>query len=448
MHLTLVLATILSLIYFNDAKWLDDEKHANNNETCSDNPICNETYEIITLDIDPYSSFALLNEIQNFCGKCFRLSYHKTRPRTIEHINHTVKSKADFIFPVFGKYSFETYDGFYFLPFIKHPGFFYTTKITKTAFQYAIKSCIEMYPLIVICLFISFIYGFFVWVFEMSHTSHDHDERFTRSFPIGWFRGTWWSVISMFSTGPESTPKSLPARMLAVLWLLFAIIMVGIMTSIITAAMVKPFPTPKMDGKSIASVRFRPYNKMTILRHNGHIKTIDEQTSFLEMRKLFKMIQHGLLDGALVEKYNYYHFKRTMLDSKPEYMEDYKRFLYYNTIIENEDDLVYGLLVKKKTVYEYLKSSLAERFLDIELEFLELKSRLEGIDHLQQKAIEQLTSPLVFSDEEPFVKDTMVYLAVIVGVMLCFGLVYEVLRRTTDCFRKMKRSERVFPPDD
>ncbi len=60
-----------------------------------------------------------------------------------------------------------------------------------------IMGCLQMWPLLVICLLWAIVAGFFMWLFETRH----NPEQFPRPFMSGLFEGFWWSFISMTTVG-------------------------------------------------------------------------------------------------------------------------------------------------------------------------------------------------------------------------------------------------------
>ena len=71
------------------------------------------------------------------------------------------------------------------------------------------KSCLDLYPLIVISLLMAVISGFVAWLME----TWNNVEEFPRPFLSDWFDGFWWAFVSMTKVGyGERIPKSIHAR--------------------------------------------------------------------------------------------------------------------------------------------------------------------------------------------------------------------------------------------
>ena len=95
----------------------------------------------------------------------------------------------------------------------------------KDVFQDIILGCVNMWPLLTICLLLSLIAGFIVWILD----TWDNSAQFPRPFPHGLVEGFWWSVVSMTTVGyGDKSPKSFPARMFAIFWIIIGITVTSI----------------------------------------------------------------------------------------------------------------------------------------------------------------------------------------------------------------------------
>lgn len=416
---------VFSYVYFNVTKCVEFECLKKDNVVkCINNLVCNNTYKIVLLDVLPYSLYPLDapdGSIAKCCGECFKLSYGEgNSPRSVKNISTELMKSAKLIFPILAKAKYNMYnEDFYFLPILPHSGFTYVTEIKMSSFQLAIKSCLDMYPLFIICLMMSVLFGFVVWMFETVHNK----EEYPRYFPVGWSKGIWWSMVTMVSTGPESSPKSFIVRILACIWLIVAVVMIGLMSSIITAAMVKPFPTPTMQGKKVGMLRFDKYSQVTILKNNGDLKTIQGTTLEAELNALFAALRKRELDGILIDSYTLRYYLYASDTVQPQ-----QTFPYLYTDLMNDMTMAYGLLISDKLMYDYMKKIFAQKDIDSEIKLLKFMKHTGSVNRRTA-----LTEPLVFTIDEPYIKNGLIYLGIMVGIACFIGLIYEVVRRKSSC---------------
>ena len=143
---------------------------------CSEVKVCNIQYhaDLIT-DAQPYISlFDIKKDIMSrCCGSCpasnLTVAYLNTIPvfsRYYLYHRNQVK-QLDFVWPVIGTESTYTLHGYYFLPIVKSPGWFHVTEFYgERAVDRALISILNLYPLLLICLLISIIVGFLIWMIE------------------------------------------------------------------------------------------------------------------------------------------------------------------------------------------------------------------------------------------------------------------------------------------
>ena len=78
------------------------------------------------------------------------------------------------------------------------------------------------------------IVGFLVWLFEHERNS----EQFGGSRPQGIFSGFWWAMVTMTTVGyGDTAPRTVPGRILGLIWMLAALIVVSFFTASITSAL-------------------------------------------------------------------------------------------------------------------------------------------------------------------------------------------------------------------
>ena len=78
------------------------------------------------------------------------------------------------------------------------------------------------------------IVGFLVWLFERKQ----NPEQFGGSRRQGIFSGFWWAMVTMTTVGyGDTAPKTVPGRLVGLVWMLAALIIVSFFTASITSAL-------------------------------------------------------------------------------------------------------------------------------------------------------------------------------------------------------------------
>lgn len=76
--------------------------------------------------------------------------------------------------------------------------------------------------------------GFLTWLFERKQ----NPEQFGGTRWQGIFAGFWWAMVTMTTVGyGDVTPRSVPGRLLAMVWMLTALIVISFFTASITSAL-------------------------------------------------------------------------------------------------------------------------------------------------------------------------------------------------------------------
>ena len=150
---------------------------------CEHNAVCNKTFNISIIRMEPLSSVLIpdiLNHLLDFCcGTCKKVSVinNFTDPKDL---NVVAINKSHFVFPILGISNVRHYYGFYYIPLIGAPDTFLISKLTsgEDVLVRLVLSCANLWPLFVICLLMTVIAGFPVW---LSETWFNENE-FPRSF--------------------------------------------------------------------------------------------------------------------------------------------------------------------------------------------------------------------------------------------------------------------------
>ena len=100
-------------------------------------------------------------------------------------------------FKVLGREDTSQMYGHPFIPLIEIPNVYYVTVNKGNLMMDLIISCLQMWPLMIMCALMVIISGFICWCME----TWNNENEFPRTFLSGWFEGIWWSFISMTTVG-------------------------------------------------------------------------------------------------------------------------------------------------------------------------------------------------------------------------------------------------------
>ena len=169
-----------------------------NLSSCQENvcppDICVQEYTMYYSGIEPYHEpfQKILNETISHC--CWNLNYFTPELKYIltsnittvieENMKEENSDIASFIFPILGHRYSKRLDGHFFIPLIEPPGAFYVTPKHKIDVKKLIWNCLELWPLLMICVIMAAIAGFIAWLFE----TRSNKEEFPRPFMRGWYK--------------------------------------------------------------------------------------------------------------------------------------------------------------------------------------------------------------------------------------------------------------------
>ena len=423
------------------------------NYQCSENYVCNKSYTITNRNLRPYIYlFSVENSLlKKCCGKCMS-SVSITTVSPISEIHDIIYTTSpDFVFPILHKSRAERLYSYFFIPVVRSPNFIYITQMPESSFFYAVRACLNLYPLLIVCLLMSLVAGFVVWFME----TRSNRAFFPRSFLNGWFNGIWWSTVTLVSTGLERTPKTLPGRIFALIWIVIGVTMLGLLTSSITAVMIKRIPSATMKGAKVGALKYRLYEEYMITKHGGYIvhdKTLDLREQFYKLIHQFRLKE---IDGLLFDKYilGYAHGDndRQTLDEKHDSdtqfdLTNFMNYTVHTEEIDDGEDMSYGILVKESNVHKYFSDAIKDNWLYYESIFV---SYAEANTHkYRQKYVTNVhTARLatIFSPDDPYVYYAMAGFGATLVLICVIGIIYERIRHGVRTY-SIKTIEMTLPP--
>ncbi|XP_028415896.1 uncharacterized protein LOC114539464 [Dendronephthya gigantea] len=157
------------------------------------------------------------------------------------------------------------------------------------------KGLLQGWQVIALTLVLAAISGVFMWLMDRGSNPED----FPPNFFTGVWQGFWWAFVTMTTVGyGDTAPRSVPARLYSILWMIIGMIAFSVLTANITSSLSqKTFDAEeKMFGKRVGVLEGTLDAKAAILEN---ARIINHQT----VAELLSSLQRGKVDGILVERY-------------------------------------------------------------------------------------------------------------------------------------------------
>ena len=398
-----------------------------NSSKCVRNSICNKTFGVSVIQMEPISSElipGLLNHLLSVCcGTCGN-TYVKNTFTDPERVNILSISSSHFVYPILGVSNINSYFGFYYIPLIEAPDMFLVSRITspKDVLFRLVSSCTNLWPILIICLLMAFIAGFPVWLSE----TWFNEKEFPRSFFVGMFEGFWWSFISMTTVGyGDKAPKFIVARCVAVLWILTGITIVSTFTAALTTEIstATAVPTPTMAGIKIGILNGRIYDASVVLKKGGYVDMAENGSVMESIFELIEKLRNKNISGILIDKHAYTkaHGYFTNNTENTTIAKFFKHQTYHTVIDRGGVVYSYGILVKEKEDYDYFNQFVVDNHLNLqickELQMHQLPD--EGPSKMHD----------IFSPDAGLFKISIKITLTLLAVIICIGVLYEIARK-------------------
>ena len=401
---------------------------------CNNFQVCRKVFNIVHLDRKAYNPRVVSEDLlQSCCGNCVKSNI--TRAKKISEIPSEVKNNTHFIFPVLGRREVSTMYGYRFLPVVETSSIFYVAHNRKDLLKRLIVSCLNMWPLIVICVMMVVISGAICWLME----TRGNKEEFPRPFMAGWFEGIWWSFISMTTVGyGDKAPKSIAARLFSIIWIIVGITTFSIVTAMLTSEIFRANtidpPRERMVDARVGVVREHIYEAILISNHGGILVEVDRKNITDGIHKLVSMLHESDIDGFVLDGYELMLFFDRYKDH-PVYKDDINYIRSHTSVTEVKhfDQLSYGVLVRDEEDYQFLSGFvLSNRDVIDSCTSLYLNnySRKVQVKQYQKEAS-------MFSVQGALFWPSFVACAVFIFVILVCGVTYEIRKKSEGrVFRK------------
>ena len=398
---------------------------------CSQFQTCKKNFKMTYIIHPPYyiandtTRSGLHNLLQKCCGPCVQHDTHELK--NMSELTWSAIRDADMVYPILSTSHTKKLYGFWYLPWDGPPSFMYITKTDHSL----LEGFICVYPVVIILVLLALLSGFVAWILE----TWNNTGQFPKSFFIGWLDGVWWSFVSMTTVGyGDRVPKSLAGRLYSVIWIIIGIVGFGILTGHMTGEIVKannPSP-PSMDRKKVGVLKYREFDSFVISRSGGMVKRNQNVTDFnSDVKSLIDKLMNDKIDGFLLDLWTLAY-----LDGLAEKVlrKDQLEFFINATMRTekqyNGPDLSYGILFKEEHDFDYFHDFAH----DSHLRTLILSTeRWVTVKHSRWRRGNYFNAghSKLFSTSEPSFQLTVTTIAIMIGIILLFGVIYEVKRRWT-----------------
>ena len=249
-------------------------------DVCVDETICRRVFRTSRIKKQTFSFtmlYAINDMMRTCCGNCAKLS-SLNNFTFMSEISQSSINSSDFIYPILGnRYNQNEMYGYHFIPSFDLPTAYYCTlpKSKLEMIQNITKACINLGPLLILCMLGAMISGFVVWTME----TWGNPGEFPRPFHVGIFEGFWWSFISMTTVGyGDKTPKSIFGRLFAMFWILIGITVCSLFTAALTSEIIKAHSLSHdhdMTGQKVGCLNYRANDAIMISERGGIVYTIE-----------------------------------------------------------------------------------------------------------------------------------------------------------------------------
>uniref|UniRef100_A0A7M5WT19 Potassium channel domain-containing protein n=2 Tax=Clytia hemisphaerica TaxID=252671 RepID=A0A7M5WT19_9CNID len=288
------------------------------------NPYCRDNLTVAFKNVIPYcytkkegnenEAYGILKGLiktifDTCCLGCYGIKYTEITDLENQLLhNQDLLSTYDLVLPVRNKPDSQTYNTKAYTELLQIHKILSYSQIHRmradTLLKVLMRASVEYYPLFAVGIVMAFCAGAIVWLLEF----WNNKEQFPRQIVQGIIEGWWWAYISMTTVGyGDKTPKSIPARLIAVVWILFGITLFNMytasLTSIVTTTMAFGHNGDFQANKILGHL------SGTDIFESGDDVIHKEYETFEQLTKAFRKDQINIL--AMEEHASFYYYNST-----------------------------------------------------------------------------------------------------------------------------------------
>ena len=231
--------------------------------------------------------------------------------------------------------------------------------------------------------------------------------------------------------------RSVGARLFSILWIMIGIIGFGILTGQLTGEIVKANspPPPVMKGQDVGVMRFRDHDSLETLQRGGRVvRNTNIQGYQDDVQQLIEKLKRDEIGGFVLDKWVLAY---VMLAGEKfltgEQMEFFINQTTHTEKKSSSEHHSYGILVRDEPTFDFFEEYVLDsqdRWAVISEEWWvsEKKRKFGGYDSDD--------AALLLSPEQPALWKTFLAIAVMIGVTLFFGLLFELRRKLKREYKK------------
>ena len=224
----------------------------------------------------------------------------------------------------------------------------------------------------------------------------------------------------------DKTPKSIPGRILSIIWIIVGITSFSLITATLTSEIVaaNSLHPPKIEDANVGVIRHHTYEGILVANQGGILHDVDPDSLMDGLHTLIGMLDNKTIDGFLLDRYElmlYYKFFQN--DSRYKDDVDHMRDSTILTEVSTKEQYLYGAMVRDEEDYQFL-----EGFVSSNRNILNSCTRLflSKYSREVQVASEKVS---MFSTKGHMFWPS--FLVCVGAIMLCvvFGSLYELVRK-------------------
>ncbi|XP_031556522.1 uncharacterized protein LOC116293260 [Actinia tenebrosa] len=369
----------------------------------------------------------LINKMLNFCCNMSTVvSYGKIIKsiRKLEGQLDDPQAAYDLTFPITGiSEDDKTFKDLQFIPVVQAPrvALLVLDKDMTDQTSQLLMTVTKAWPILVFIIVAATLSGMIIWALDRLK----NPDEFPPPFISGTWEGFWWAFVTMTTVGyGDRAPKSLLARVFCIVWILVGIIIIAIFTAIITASLSASIQHHfTVHGSKVGAVSGSEEQRLGVSLNADMIP-------YQSIPEMNKALLNQTLNGSLIDNYVLTHYS------------DYIKFNPVRIETTYNHPITYGIVLRDNSskmvecFRSYVRNHPQEVF---EIIAKNLQPLINPTDAESQ---EVKASRELFFYREPSFKFVLHVLLSVVGFLLLFGALWELLYRKPKARQlKAQRSE-------
>ena len=155
----------------------------------------------------------------------------------------------------------------------------------------------------------------------------------------------------------DKIPKSTPARLFSIIWIIIGITAFSIITATLTSEIYKVnnLPPPPMQDVRVGTIRHHTYEGILIANNGGVLVEVDSSNITDGIKHLVEMLHEKEIGGFVIDRYELLLFCELFADDDnfKDAVESIRDHMML-TELSHAEELMYGVLIKAEENYQFL----------------------------------------------------------------------------------------------